>query len=213
MRTLLLALIAAILCGCSSVAPPADSSSDAPDGRVTTDRLATTYASYTDALAAWRKPEEINDWIATHFVYDIERAVELSESQRALRPPPQIHEPAAFFAQPTGVCVDLARFAAETMNLVAPELRPRYLMIEFRPTELRGQLLRRHWLAMYTKHDGIYFFADSKRPGVIAGPYPSTQAFVVQYQRFRGRDIVAHRELVTNKRKSKALFKRSRGDA
>jgi hypothetical protein len=53
------------------------------------------------------------------------------------------------------------------------------------------------------------FSGDSNRPGYIAGPYIDTQAFVDEYEQYRGRKIVAFRELESYKkqRKSKKLRK------
>ncbi len=50
---------------------------------------------------------------------------------------------------------------------------------------------------------------SSNRPGYIAGPYIDTQAFVDEYEQYRGRKIVAFRELESYKkqRKSKKLKK------
>jgi hypothetical protein len=161
------------------------------------------HASYADALKAWRTPGDVNDWIGARFEYDMGRALALSESQRARGPAPAIHEPGAFYDRPVGVCVDLARFAVDALTQVAPELKPRYLMIEFDPTRLQGQTLRRHWVVVYEQADGIHVFADSKRPGVVAGPYPTIAAFIDDYASYRKRPIVAFRELEDHRRKAR----------
>jgi hypothetical protein len=177
--------------------------SDAPDVRVSARRPVPSHASYAQALAAWRTPEDVNDWIGARFEYDMGRALALSESQRARGPAPAIHEPGAFYDRPVGVCVDLARFAVDALTQVAPELKPRYLMIEFDPTRLQGQTLRRHWVVVYEQADGIHVFADSKRPGVVAGPYPTIAAFIDDYASYRKRPIVAFRELEDHRRKAR----------
>ena len=46
----------------------------------------------------------------------------------------------------------------------------------------------------------VFFFADSKRPGHIAGPYDSVAAFIGDYARYRGRRIVSYRELESYRR-------------
>jgi hypothetical protein len=81
-----------------------------------------------------------------------------------------IYQPHKFFAAPSGVCVDLSRFAVETLRHIDPDARASYLMIEFAPVTIGGNTLRRHWLASFTRDGKYYFFADSKRPGHIAGP-------------------------------------------
>ena len=102
-----------------------------------------------------------------------------------------------------GICVDLARFGVETLNAVMPSARARYLMIEFNPATVRGQVLRRHWVTLFDGPQGLWVMADSRRPGHLAGPYRSTDEFVQAYAAYRGRDIVAHRELDSFARKSR----------
>jgi len=181
--------------GCGAFADEASRLSDAPDTPPAASAPVPRFASYGEALAAWAGPEDLSAWIGASFEYDRERALALSESQRAGRPDPRIIEPDAFYARPKGVCVDLARFAVEALKAVAPGQRPRYLMIEFDPARLQGQVLRRHWVAVVEGADGLRILADSKRPGVIAGPYRTIDEFLTEYAAFRGRDIVAHREM------------------
>jgi hypothetical protein len=161
--------------------------------------------SYEAAAAQWRGAVEINAWIGAHFDYDRERALALSESARlAGRTPVAIHEPAQFFASPRGVCVDLARFAVELLRSVDPVARAAYLMIEFEPVSVQGQTLRRHWLAVYQSEGGYAFFADSKRPGHLAGPYAAHADFIADYAAYRGRPIVAYRVLDSYQRQRRA---------
>jgi Transglutaminase-like domain len=174
--------------------------SDAPD----TDRPPTAalvdVATYAEALDAWRSVEDVNAWIGAKFEYDAARAMRLSETQRQKNGRLPIHAPVEFYASPKGVCVDLSRFGVETLGKIAPESHPRYLMIEFDPVTVGGNALRRHWVAAFERDGKLYFFADSKRPGHIAGPYESTQAFIDDYARYRGRTIVAFAERATYER-------------
>jgi hypothetical protein len=153
--------------------------------------------SYAQVLATWHTAEDVNAWIGARFEYDDARAMRLSETQRRSNGRLPIHPPADFFTTPRGVCVDLARFAVETLAAIAPELRPRYVMIEFDPVTIRGNALRRHWVAAFERDGRLYFFADSKRPGHIAGPYDTTQAYIDDYAQYRGRTIVAFSERST----------------
>ena len=104
-----------------------------------------------------------------------------------------ILSPEAFFGSPAGVCVDLARFGVETLRAIAPETQPTYLMIEFDPVAIKGNTLRRHWVVSFQREGQHYFFADSKRPGLMVGPYKTVQAFIAEYAHYRGRQIVAFR--------------------
>lgn len=151
-------------------------------------------ATYADALAAWKSPEDIARFADARFSYDRVRALALAEPAdgRTTRPP--IHAPEALYANPTGVCVDLARFGVETLNRIDPGFAARYVMLEFEPVVIEGRTLRRHWMASFKRDGKLWFFADSRRPGHVAGPYDSAQAFIADYARYRGQAIVAWRE-------------------
>ena len=95
------------------------------------------------------------------------------------------------------MCVDVARFAVESLRVIDPQAKAGYLMIEFNPATLSGQTLRRHWVATFERDGQLYVFGDSKRPGYLAGPYVDAAAFVADYARYRGRDVVAFRQLPT----------------
>jgi len=151
--------------------------------------------SYEDALQIWKTSEDINRWIADTFSYDMKRALQLSETQRAKDEKLFIYDPYAFFETKSGMCVDLSRFALETLRRIDPACNPKYLMIEFDPKEIEGNVLRLHWLVSFRRDGKIYFFADSNRPGHIAGPYNNVQVFMNDYEQYRGRKIVAFREL------------------
>lgn len=154
-------------------------------------------ASYEETIRVWKTPEDINRWIATHFSYDMKRALQLSETQRAKNEKISIYDPPTFFDAKSGMCVDLSRFAFETLRRIDPRCDPKYLMIEFDPVEIKGNVLRLHWLVSFRCDGNKYFFADSNRPGHIAGPYNDVQGFINDYEQHRGRKIVAFRELTS----------------
>jgi hypothetical protein len=214
MRFVVLPFAAALLWGCGTLPASSDAASDAPEPNARAAvRSLPMPASYAEALAAWHAPRDVNAWIGAKFEYDTDRAVALSESQRRAGPAPRIVEPAAFYDRPAGVCVDLARFAVETLKQVSPEVEARYLMIEFDPATLRGQVLRRHWVVVYDSPEGLRVFADSKRPGVIAGPYRTVDEFIAEYARFRQRQVVSYRELDSYQRRQRTQAKRTKSDA
>lgn len=204
-------VVAVAVQGCA-VAPVPDRLSDAPDARPERRMDAAHPASYAQALQAWRSPEQVNDWIGDRFDYDLQRAVRLSESQRKASGTLPIHDPPSFYEAPRGICVDLARFGVETLQRIAPQLQAQYLMIEFDPVQIRGQMLRRHWVATFEREGRRWFFADSKRPGHLAGPYDGTQAFIADYEAYRGRAIVAWRELPSYERTTKVRAARQPKD-
>lgn len=184
----------------------ANSASDAPESRPPAVERVETPQSYPQALQRWRSAEDINGWIGVKYDYDMPRALRLSETQRnGGSEPIAIHSPETFFGTPVGVCVDLARFAVETLRVVDPGAKPAYLMIEFAPVTIAGNTLRRHWLASFERGGQRYFFADSKRPGVLSGPYASAHEFLQEYARYRGREVVSYREVETYERRKRSL--------
>jgi hypothetical protein len=154
-----------------------------------------TMDSYNQALGIWKTEEDINKWVASNFIYDKGRAIKLSSNQKTKNRGISIYRPSEFFKTKAGVCVDLARFGVETLKIINPNSDPKYLMIEFAPTQVNGNTFRLHWLVSFKKDGMKYFFCDSKRPGFIAGPYDSTQVFVREYEQYRSQEIVAHMEL------------------
>jgi hypothetical protein len=166
---------------------------------------AATTPSYTQALQDWRKPEELSAWAGQRFSYDAARALQFSVTQRSVSTPPAIADPAAFFEAPVGVCLDLSRFAVETLRQIDPQAEARYLMIEFEPVMLNGHTLRLHWIASFRRDGQIFFFADSERPGHIAGPYATAQAFIDDYAAYRGRPVVRFLELDSLQRQPRTL--------
>jgi len=151
--------------------------------------------SYNRALYLWKTAEDINKWIAGSFIYDKARAIKFSSNQRTKNRGIPIYNPSEFYESKTGVCVDLARFGVETLRIIDPDSDPKYLMIEFDPIQINSNTFRLHWLVSFKRDGMTFFFCDSKRPGYIAGPYKSTHVFIGEYEQYRGRKIVAHREL------------------
>jgi hypothetical protein len=187
----------------------ADRLSDAPEHPRDPTVAFKTADSYEGALSVWKTPEDVSAWIAGNFSYDTARAMRLSETQRAAGGGLAIHTPAELFASPSGVCVDLSRFGVEALRSIAPETASRYLMIEFDPAGIAGSVLRRHWVATFTRDGRTYVYADSKRPGHIAGPYADAGEFVRAYEQYRGRRIVAFRELDSYQKQRRARAART----
>ncbi|GIK84626.1 MAG: hypothetical protein BroJett026_01070 [Betaproteobacteria bacterium] len=203
--------LAAWLGACAATGPAREAATppDAPPAGWPRPGAYVDAPSYADALHAWRTPEDVNAWIGARFGYDRSRALLLSASARARGATPQIRTPAEFFAAPTGVCVDVARFGVETLRAIDPGLRPHYLMIEFAPVSVGGETLRLHWVAGFRRGGGYYVFADSARPGHVAGPYASPQAFAEAYARERDRAILAFREAETFERRPRTAAPRA----
>jgi len=196
------------LTGFAGVLHSADPASDAPEHPRDSTAVFKAADSYEHALQVWKTPEDISAWIAHNFSYDMVRAMRLSETQRAKNSDFCIYTPSEFFTTKGGVCVDLARFGVETLRSIDPQSDPKYLMIEFAPMHVAGNTLRLHWLASFRRDGKIYFFADSKRPAQIAGPYKDTRNFIHDYERYRGRKILAFREVESYKKPQRTRAKK-----
>ena len=198
------------LSGCADL-PAAEHPSDEPEHMRDPTRPFKAAGSYEEALQVWKTAEDMNGWIAANFSYDTSRAMQLSETQRTKNQTLSIYSPSDFFQRKAGICVDLARFGVETLKKIDPASDPTYLMIEFDPIQIKGNTLRFHWLVGFKRDGKAYFFADSKRPGYIAGPYDDSQGFVNEYEQYRGRKIVAFREMESyqKKRRPQALRKQA----
>jgi len=180
MNKKLLLFVLLLLVGSANSLFPAESSSDRPEYERDSTALLKSADSFENALHIWKTPEDINAWIAGNFSYDMDRAARLSETgtQRTKNVRLSIYPPDEFFTIKTGVCIDLSRFGVEMLRHINPQSEPQYPMIEFDPIQIAGNTLRFHWLVSFKRDGKRYFFADSKRPGYIAGPYDDTREFI-----------------------------------
>ena len=160
--------------------------------------------SYGTALRQWKTVEDVANWMKHNFRYDMERAKLLSENSRA-KGKERIYAPSELYRMKSGVCVDLSRFAVETINHIDAAKHPQYLLIEFEPLVLEGNILRNHWTAIYQDATGYFIFADSKRPGAIEGPYTKVEEFISEYQEFRNRKVISWRILPSYQKKGRNL--------
>ena len=78
-------------------------------------------------------------------------------------------------------------------------------MIEFEPVVIEGRTLRRHWVASFRRDGKLWVYADSRRPGHVAGPYDTIDAFIADYARYRGQTIVAWRETDSYLRRTRSV--------
>jgi len=164
------------------------------------DKNITNYDSYQSALNNWKSLKDVSAWIGQHFSYDRDRAIELSETNRKNNNI-DIYSPSELFSKRKGICVDLARFGVETIRKILPQKSTKYLMIEFVPIKIDGEIIRKHWLAVHLDESDYYFFADSKRPSFISGPFKRVNDFISEYTKYRQREIVSFKELESYRKK------------
>jgi hypothetical protein len=60
-------------------------------------------------------------------------------------------------------------------------------------------------VASFRRDGKLWVFADSRRPGHVAGPYDNLDAYIAHYARYRAQPIVAFRETDTYLKAARAL--------
>ncbi len=166
--------------------------------------------SFREAIIKWKTIQDINDWIANNFEYDMERALQLASNSKT-RTETNIYRPDELYDYKKGVCIDLVRFAFETIQAMDSTIFVKYLMIEFEPLTIGNRIFKRHWLVVYEENHQLYAFADTKRPGYISGPHEDIADFTNEYEKFRQRKIVTFKLTDTYKKKLKSrLLKQHR---
>ncbi|MEO9484362.1 MAG: transglutaminase-like domain-containing protein [Ekhidna sp.] len=163
--------------------------------------------SYQEILENWDHVDSVNQWIGKYFGYDMSRALKLGEGSD-LRSKTKILTPEEFYENPNGVCLDLSRFAVETLRKMPQEYEANYLMIEFEPITIKGSTLSKHWIAVYKDQNGLFnFTADSKYPGRKYEGYSDVASFVSEYETLRDRKILRYQIVPTYEKKKKKLKK------
>ncbi|MEM7299411.1 MAG: transglutaminase-like domain-containing protein, partial [Bacteroidota bacterium] len=157
---------------------------------------------YLEILESWDHVDSVNQWIDQYFGYDMSRAIKLGEGS-AERSKTKILTPEEFYQNPSGVCLDLSRFAVESLRKISEDYKANYLMIEFEPLEIKGSIIRNHWIAVYMD-DGLFnFVADSKFPGRKYEGYSDVASFINEYESLRGRKIVNYKIVPSYEKKKK----------
>jgi hypothetical protein len=159
--------------------------------------------SYKEAIHKWKTVKDVSTWIALHFSYDIQRAIELADNSET-RERASIYTPVETYNSRRGSCVDLSRFTFETLQLLNSTMDVKYLMIEFEPIKIGTSILKRHWMISYKEQNEFYTMADTKQPGHIGGPYNNMGDFIAEYQEIRKRKIIQYKLLDTYKKRLKS---------
>ncbi len=147
--------------------------------------------TFARTVAGWDSIQDLNDWIGANFEYDKPRMGLFGQNVPAKERPP-VYTPDEVLAKKKAVCFDLSRFAYEAlknMPMTPPVQGLKYVMIQFKPENINGAIIGKHWMISYQKDGKFYFTADSRCPGRVYGPYDSVEKFQQCYARFRDRTI------------------------
>ena len=96
--------------------------------------------------------------------------------------------------------IELTPVRYKSLRAIELESAPKYGKITFAPTYVHSCLFQKHWLATFIRGGLHYFFADTKRPGLIAGPFKLPEHFVVEYEQFHQRQVLSFRLLSSHRR-------------
>lgn len=132
--------------------------------------------TYTETVSRWKSYKDVAKWMSKHFSYDTGRITEISyPSATPLSP----RTPEETFELKSGICLDAAEFAAETLNRIDPlyDARKVYLGTQHGPD---------HWVCSFTMDGKLYIMdyghPNRKRVGVY-GPYNSLGEYVKFYEK------------------------------
>lgn len=171
-------------------------------GSQTTNKAIVETSNYFETVSHWSTFKDVYNWVKYNFCYDFARAQLLANNSNK-KNKISIYSPEELWIKKKGICVDLSRFAYETIQLIDSSAISNYLKIEFEPLEINGSRFVNHWLILLKEKDEFYFFADSKRPDILDGPYESVQEFIKKYEKFRGRKINSYALLNSYKKTTK----------
>ncbi len=158
---------------------------------------------YHNTIKNWHSIEDVHQWIASNFSYDLDRAMLLANNKKT-KTNLAIYNPEEFWKTKKGICVDVSRFAYESLKMIDSSAQVNYLKIEFEALNYNGSQFINHWLVSLKKPEGYYFFADSKRPKKLDGPYLQVKSFINKYEAFRQRKIKSYSLLDSYKKRLKA---------
>jgi hypothetical protein len=126
---------------------------------------ATTYA---EAVSRWKSYEDLVKWMGKEFSLDMDR---FRKFEKTLPPP---RTPEETFRLKSGIYIDAAIFAKETLNRINPSYQARIVTIVMRPSGYN------HYVCSFRK-DGKLFIMDYGTPYKemtgVHGPFNSLEGY------------------------------------
>lgn len=131
--------------------------------------------TYTETASQWKSYKDVAKWMSNHFSYDTARITEISYPSASPLSP---RTPEETFELKSGICLDAAEFAEETLNRIEP-------LYEARKVYLDAQHGPDHWVCSF-RMDGKLYIMDYGHPhrewvGVY-GPYNSLDEYIKVYE-------------------------------
>jgi hypothetical protein len=142
--------------------------------------------SYIEKVSQWKSYEDLVRWMEKDFSVDMERFKKFEGTLPVPRAP---HET---FQLKSGIYIDAAIFAEETLNRIDPSYKARVVVLVTRPSGLN------HYVCSFRK-EGKLFIIDYGTPYKevtgVHGPYPSLDGYKKFYE--KNHPMKIHIEAIT----------------
>ena len=129
--------------------------------------------SYTEKVAQWKSYENLVRWMEKDFSVDMERFKKFEGTLPVPRSPQET------FQLKSGIYIDAAIFAEETLNRIDPSYKARVVVLVTRPSGLN------HYVCSFNK-EGKIFIMDYGTPYKevtgLRGPYASLEGYKKFYE-------------------------------
>jgi hypothetical protein len=142
--------------------------------------------SYTEKVTQWKSYENLVRWMEKDFSVDMERFKKFEGTLPVPRSPQET------FQLKSGIYIDAAIFAEETLNRIDPSYKARVVVLVTRPSGLN------HYVCSFRK-EGKLFIIDYGTPYKevtgVHGPYPSLDGYKKFYE--KNHPMKIHIEAIT----------------
>ncbi|HMK52508.1 MAG TPA: transglutaminase-like domain-containing protein [Thermodesulfobacteriota bacterium] len=142
--------------------------------------------SYTEKVSKWKSYEKLVKWMEKDFSVDMERFKKFEGTLPVPRAPYET------FQRKSGIYIDAAIFAEETLNRINPSYKARVVVLVTRPSGLN------HYVCSFKK-EGKIFIMDYGTPYKevtgLRGPYASLEGYKKFYE--ENHPLKIHVEAIT----------------
>jgi hypothetical protein len=130
--------------------------------------------TYAETVSQWKSYQDLAKWFEKEFILDVERFKRFEQTL----PPPRSSEET--FRLKSGIYIDAATFARETLNRIDPSYKAQIVIIIFRPYGYN------HYVCSFKK-DGRILIMDYGTPHAamsgVHGPFNSLEEYRKFYEK------------------------------
>lgn len=107
--------------------------------------------SYQEAVASWKTPEDVGNWLKRNFSFDTSRQHQIvsrvkKDGQLGLR----ARDPEKLYQSREGYCVDAAYFSLDALNKIDPSYNARWVFV------WNDEGSPHHWVTAFDYEDKLY---------------------------------------------------------